>query len=628
MKSKTSFFNRTIFKKNVMLYWPIWVCYLLYGLLTLPGNLWSGYRYMSVSGISGLEYLASALSLERDILVAAIAAVITGMALFGYLFMAKSSNMIHALPVTRMELYVTNVTSGLVFLLIPQILVFLLSVIICLCNGVTQVQYLALWLFSMTGATFFFYGLVCFCAMLTGLLFALPVYFVVLNFLSVVLERGTRDVLPLFGYGISYDSTQDTLLSHILSPLDYISSTVYFRSKYVTDARGKEILTSLTYSGENVILGYAAAGVVLYLFSLYCYKKRGVEQTGDLLIFSWIKPIFRWGVGIMAGYFAGIFIVEYLGIKTVGESKTVLYLIVLIGGMLGFFIADMFVQKSFHVFGAGRWKEGGLFALCISASFAVFAGVGYQAQQYIPDEKSVAYAYVEMNYPTEFEGEEISRVIDVHRELLGLKDVFQELCKGQQECFYVNITYCLTDGGCMVRTYKIPVGLEESSALAEEIFGMESETVNFMRFLVGYDYEHITKIEDAQLEWINESENYVTNTLSTECAGKLYEAVMLDADAGRLQKYNIDNYLENIDGTISRYPGAYLTIYLRHPEKNWQDSYQRFREKTQTESQSEFVEGNAMSTSIYVRFGEDCTNIIEALIEEGVIRDKDDLIYN
>ena len=41
MKSKTSFFNRTVFKKNMTLYWPIWVCYLLYGMVKVPGQLWS-----------------------------------------------------------------------------------------------------------------------------------------------------------------------------------------------------------------------------------------------------------------------------------------------------------------------------------------------------------------------------------------------------------------------------------------------------------------------------------------------------------------------------------------------------------------------------------------------------------
>ena len=44
MKSRTSFFNKAIYKKNFTLYWPIWVCYLLYGLVKVPGSLWSGLR--------------------------------------------------------------------------------------------------------------------------------------------------------------------------------------------------------------------------------------------------------------------------------------------------------------------------------------------------------------------------------------------------------------------------------------------------------------------------------------------------------------------------------------------------------------------------------------------------------
>ena len=43
MKSKTSCFNKTIFKKNLTLYWPIWVAYLLYMVASVPVSL---YQYM------------------------------------------------------------------------------------------------------------------------------------------------------------------------------------------------------------------------------------------------------------------------------------------------------------------------------------------------------------------------------------------------------------------------------------------------------------------------------------------------------------------------------------------------------------------------------------------------------
>ena len=45
MKSKTScsknwhIINKTILSKNITLFWPIWVIYLLYWLLVIPANL-------------------------------------------------------------------------------------------------------------------------------------------------------------------------------------------------------------------------------------------------------------------------------------------------------------------------------------------------------------------------------------------------------------------------------------------------------------------------------------------------------------------------------------------------------------------------------------------------------------
>ena len=52
MKSKTSFFNRTVFKKNVTLYWPIWVCYLLYGMVKVPET-----RHIELTTIYYIKYV-------------------------------------------------------------------------------------------------------------------------------------------------------------------------------------------------------------------------------------------------------------------------------------------------------------------------------------------------------------------------------------------------------------------------------------------------------------------------------------------------------------------------------------------------------------------------------------------
>mgnify|MGYP000121788991 FL=1 len=138
--------------------------------------------------------LYNSLRLEVDVAAIAIMAVVCGMALFGYLFTQKNAYMIHALPVTRGELYVTNMISGLCFLLIPQALVFLVTVVLCLLQGIASVQFLGLWFLSVMGIAFFLYATVCFCVMFTGQLFALPVYFLAVNYVAFAFSSGARSV--------------------------------------------------------------------------------------------------------------------------------------------------------------------------------------------------------------------------------------------------------------------------------------------------------------------------------------------------------------------------------------------------------------------------------------------------
>ena len=81
MKSKTSFFNKAIYKKNLTLYWPIWVCYLLYSLIKVPGSLWSGLRQYHMTQNLQFFVFADSLSIRLDVWAITLMVAVTGMAL-------------------------------------------------------------------------------------------------------------------------------------------------------------------------------------------------------------------------------------------------------------------------------------------------------------------------------------------------------------------------------------------------------------------------------------------------------------------------------------------------------------------------------------------------------------------
>ena len=51
---------------------------------------------------------------------------------------------------------------------------------------------LGLWFLSVMGIAFFLYATVCFCVMFTGQLFALPVYFLAVNYVAFAFSSGAH----------------------------------------------------------------------------------------------------------------------------------------------------------------------------------------------------------------------------------------------------------------------------------------------------------------------------------------------------------------------------------------------------------------------------------------------------
>ena len=177
MKSKTSFINKTMLQKNVKLYWPIWTLYTIVLLLNGPFSMWS--RFKSAEFIYGtnwhkymLDIMSPAISMEADMIFIFVMALVTGMAMFSYLYNSRACNMIHAMPVTRRQLFSTNVLTGLLFMWIPQIVKYIMSFVICISYGNTKVVHIGINLLATMGISFFMYSLVCLCAMITGQLVA------------------------------------------------------------------------------------------------------------------------------------------------------------------------------------------------------------------------------------------------------------------------------------------------------------------------------------------------------------------------------------------------------------------------------------------------------------------------
>ncbi len=634
MKSKTSYFNKTIFLKNVTLYWPIWGVYSFILMCIMPFYLWleynDGYRTTPLTSAQKFNRLCDVLELTPIYtFIIAFTAVIIGMALFNYLYNSKSANMIHSLPVNRTELFGTNVISGIAFLAVPQIVVFVMTFLICLTEGVYQVEYLAMWLFVVFATDIIAFSVVTCCAMFTGLTLALPFYVGVLNSLAYMINMLLELIVSTFGYGVNYHNLISDSLLIWLSPFSCFLENVYMISVYKENGRIKE----MQLSGLECIIVYLIMAFVLYAIAYFVYQKRQIEKAGDLITVGFVKPIFRCGVGTIVAMY-GSFLLRAVFLEFGIEISLIIFIIMLLViGMIAYFIADMFVRKSFRVFKRNNWKNCGVFLMILLAAFGAMYTYAEAAEHKLPKAEDVKYAYTDMGYMVRYEGEDISAVTEVHEKILDNLSYYQKLDDTNYYWDYdgseyenISIYYVMKDGEAFYRSYRIPIE-GEGKEIIDKIYSYEQKPENFLKNEFCNDYEAVTSFSagyvDFQYYVEGGSVEYYTQGLAKTYIKTIYDAIIADTMAGNLMKYN--TYYMSSDYESDKYNSTtyYIQFDFEIPnaedEKSFWDYY--------NEQYNQFVSSHAFEVDMIVgnqagiAFGKDCTNIINALYECGIINE-------
>ena len=125
MRSKTSFFNRTIFMKNILRFWPMWILYLAVLFFSLPVSLYlrTNPQRLHAANLAEAQLREVVTCVNwgttANFVYIFVMAIVLVLLIFSYLYSARSCNMMHALPVSRKELFVTGYLNALLFLVVP-----------------------------------------------------------------------------------------------------------------------------------------------------------------------------------------------------------------------------------------------------------------------------------------------------------------------------------------------------------------------------------------------------------------------------------------------------------------------------------------------------------------------------
>ena len=544
MRSGISCFNGTLYRKTMTRFWPIWALYGLFWMFAIPLNLMTHYfDYLRWnSGPNDPQNMLLTLArtipdyLSPSTWLAALMGLLCAMACFGYLYNNRSACMMHALPMRRETLFFTQYLAGLSFLLLPVAAVALCGLLVELAllpsnMWADALPCLGVWFLAHSGACLFFFSFAAFCAMFTGHILALPVFYGVLNGLAMGVYVLIEALLAQFYYGF-YMQMPDHDLVYYLTPLFALTEA----NIHTYDPHAWSI------SDPLLVAIYAGVGVVLAVLALMIYQGRQVESAGDVVSIPLVRPLFQIGVAFCAGLSLGVFTAVFFSCY---DQPLALTLCILVWTAAGFFVAEMLLKKSFRVLGA--WKR----CVVMAAAMAVLCLVSFLdpfgIEAHTPQAGEVASVRLSLDacYPYDsgqFVGldltdpQHVQQVIDLHKAILRDKD----RTDFPDDSAFINLDYTLTDGTHLTRRYD-QVRLFQADVNTEGTLTWQVNQMISDRGLIaqayGFDQVDQGTLMDAFLSDVYNAQEQAYDNLSlTDYRQQLWQAVKADFEAGNIGK--------------------------------------------------------------------------------------------
>ncbi|GEN54998.1 DUF6449 domain-containing protein [Halobacillus faecis] len=481
MRSKTSSFNKEIIKQDFRNVGWISIVYFLGLFFIVPMQLFMVLSREEPIITDDRGLFGQVFAFELQVLFLLVMPLLMAVFLFRYLHVKGASNFAHSFPMRRGKLFNHHIFSGIILLLLPILLNYL---ILLIASGVTDVtEYYTitnasywLWLFVTMSFLIFIAGV--FVGTLTGLSAVQGILTYILLFLPAGLYALTSFHLSTYIKGYSADMVLESSFQYFSPLADLLQFGGYGPDQVKVPV---EVIA---------LLIYGLVAVAFYAVSLWLYKNRSIESAGRALAVSALNPVFTFGVTFCFALFGGMYF-------TVSQyAYTWMIAGYFIGGTFGFAAATMLLEKTWRVFNWKHLKRWSGYGLAVAILVAIIPLLWQNYESYVPAQSEVEKVYISGGYwqyreltnqdieiPYITSEEAIQSSLDLHEQLI---EISNPLSRGEDYFFFV---YQLEDGSEIYRQYRVDeeVVREEKKAVYETkeykkikypVLGLESSDVN------------------------------------------------------------------------------------------------------------------------------------------------------
>lgn len=563
MTSKTSCFNAGLLRRSLLKGAPLWGLWLLFWLLLLPVYLLTRQdlvpfeltRYLFdclvVAGTFGVFFYGLAVAWFQ----------------FAWLYRTRSVYHYASLPIRRETQFVSRFLAGLLFHLGPALVVTLLTMAAGAAKGENVVVPALIFLACSTLMFLFYYGLAVFCAHLTGHVAAMPVLYLIANFLAPVLEYVLLLVADALIFGLY---ANQHLWPLWLSPLYYCLNRNVFSMEWLN--RGG-VTIGYVFTGWKPVLLFGAAGLVLAILAFLLFRRRRMESAGDVIAVSWLKPVFRYGVTLCCGLTLGMIIATLILNSSQIHFGTLLVCI-LFASVVGFLAAEMLLEKTIRVFQKKNFLRLGCALVAMTLLLLACRYDIFGFTRYVPEADEVVSVSLDGGKAVA-NSTVIEKTIALHQEIVANRHEVEEN-RGSFRAY--RITYYLKDGGRVERYYRLPVGDysdPDPSSLGYRMEVLENDpTVLLENYFFASDQ---IRLDSVSVEYYSgEFDTYDQISLTAAQEETLVAAMRKDVSLGTLGKTgflaedwvagNVSVYLQYTyqDGTWDRGETLYVTPEATH----------------------------------------------------------------
>ena len=472
-------FSGTLYKENLKRFWTLsalgLVFFYLSGILMLSLSH-VRYNYYDVENMLQNQNLGFVF-IECALPVAIVAA------LFSYLNKANSVNLIHSLPYSRRELYITNYLSGVTLFAIPEVLTALMLIAYKKPTYYEQ---------AIAGTAGFDPSTAVDIFTVPNILYWLAIALVVSLFVFSVCIIGAM----VCGNGVISFLTGcafNVLVPAVILLCIGYASTSYFGYdggdifETVIQNYHPAICLSMGNTTPIEILLFLAIAIVVAVLGYMLYNNRKLERCGDSYVFAWAKHL----IGFLFVFICSI-IVGLIFFEGMGAAAYIL------GGLIGFIIGQMISRKTFRIVNAEGIKNFVIYTVGMLVIIGLIRidVIGYQKR--VPKLENIEYVEVGNSYldPTSswatitFTDENnIREAIALHQDIVDNKKELNELQDDEPHCS-VGIRYTLKNGKRLSRSYWIN---EDFVAANNHIYNL-SQSEEVLNRIV-----NITKLESKDL---------------------------------------------------------------------------------------------------------------------------------